>query len=77
MTESVCAAHYNGDTPSIIISLEKLDMRHIGSLSAFFMLAAAFSSYLFDVNPFNQPGVEAYKKEVRKNLEEQKIDFFL
>lgn len=77
VTESVCAAHYNGDTPSIIISLEKLDMRHIGSLSAFFMLAAAFSSYLFDVDPFNQPGVEAYKKEVRKNLEEQKIDFFL
>lgn len=74
VAESVCAAHYAGHTPSIIISLEKLDMKHIGSLSAFFMLAAVFSSYLFEVDPFNQPGVEAYKKEVRKNLGENKID---
>ena len=34
----------------------------------FFMLSAAFSSLLFDVNPFDQPGVEVYKKEVRDNL---------
>lgn len=77
VTESVCAAHYDGHTPSIIISLDKLDMKHIGSLSAFFMLAAAFSSYLFEVDPFNQPGVEAYKKEVRKNLRENEINLSL
>ncbi len=34
------------------------------------MLSAAFSGYLFGVNPFDQPGVEAYKSEVRKNLKE-------
>lgn len=68
VTESVCRAHYKGGTPSIIISMEQLDIKHIGSLSAFFMLAAAFSAYLFEVNPFDQPGVEAYKSEVKKNL---------
>ena len=34
----------------------------------FFMLSAAFSGYLFNINPFDQPGVEVYKKEVRENL---------
>ena len=33
------------------------------------MLSAAFSAYLFEVDPFNQPGVEAYKSEVKKRID--------
>lgn len=70
--KSVCKAHYQEKTPSIMITLEKLDLSHIGMLSAFLMLAASFSAYLFGVDPFNQPGVEKYKREVKKNLENLK-----
>lgn len=70
VTESVRTAHYNGNVPSIEITIEKLDEYNIGKIMYFFMLSAAYSSYLFEVNPFNQPGVEIYKKEVKKNLGE-------
>ena len=42
---------------------------NMGALCAFFMLSAAYSGYLFDVFPFDQPGVEVYKECVRKRLE--------
>lgn len=67
--ESVCTAHLRGKTPSIIISVDELNMKTVGSLSAFFMLAAAFSAYLFEVDPFNQPGVETYKDEIKKRIQ--------
>lgn len=66
--EAVCSAHYQENTPSIVISLDEVNMKSIGSLSAFFMLSAAFSAYLFEVDPFDQPGVEAYKNEVKKRI---------
>ena len=44
-------------------------MKNIGNLSAFLMLSAVFSSYLFEVNPFNQPGVETYKSEIKKRVQ--------
>lgn len=66
--ESVCAAHQKGNTPSILIVLNELNLKTIGELSAFFMLSAAFSAYLFDVNPFDQPGVEDYKNEIKKRF---------
>ncbi len=66
---SVCTAHKKGNTPSMIISLDKLSIENIGMLSMFFMLSAVFSSYLFGVNPYNQPGVEEYKKEIKTHID--------
>lgn len=66
--DSVRKAHYSGDVPSIGISLTSINEETIGEVMYFFMLGAAFSGYLFDINPFDQPGVEIYKKEVRENL---------
>ena len=57
-----------GNVPSIEIKLKKLNEDIIGSLMYFFMLGAAYSGFLFNIDPFNQPGVEVYKKEVRDNL---------
>lgn len=67
--DSVRKAHFSGDVPSILIEISKISEKNIGSLMYFFMLGAAFSGYLFSINPFDQPGVEVYKKEVRENLE--------
>lgn len=66
--ESVRKAHYSGDVASIGIKLPEVDEEIVGEVMYFFMLSAAFSGYLFDINPFDQPGVEVYKKEVRENL---------
>jgi len=66
--DSVQTAHYKGDVPSNLIIIDEINEYSIGELMYFFMLSAAFSSLLFEVNPFDQPGVEIYKKEVRENL---------
>lgn len=66
--DSVQKAHYTGNVPCNLITLEEVNEYNIGLMMHFFMLSAAFSSLLFDVNPFNQPGVEVYKQEVRDNL---------
>ena len=66
--DSVRKAHVSGEVPSIEIVLIEVNEEVIGKLMYFFMLGAAFSGYLFDINPFDQPGVEVYKKEVRENL---------
>ena len=66
--DSVIRAHYSGGVPCIEIELDELSIDNIGQLIYFFQLSAAFSSLLFDVDPFNQPGVEVYKKEVRESL---------
>ena len=66
--DSVRSAHKLGDVPSLEISLERVDEATIGQLMYFYMLGAAFSGFLFNIDPFNQPGVEVYKKEVRENL---------
>lgn len=54
-------AHSEGGVPNIVIEIEKLDCYHFGYLVYFFFKACAMSAYLLGVNPFNQPGVEAYK----------------
>ena len=46
----------------------ELNIQNVTSLMYFFMLSAAFSGYLFGVEPFDQPGVEVYKSEVRESL---------
>ena len=50
------------------IEIDELSSENIANLYYFFMLSAAFSGYLFDIEPFNQPGVEVYKQEVRDSL---------
>ncbi|MCQ2790185.1 MAG: glucose-6-phosphate isomerase [bacterium] len=50
--------------PNIVLEIEKLDEEHLGYLFYFFMKTCAMSAYLLKVNPFNQPGVEVYKKNM-------------
>ncbi len=57
-------AHTRGNVPNLLIEIEKLDEKNIGELLYFFEKACGISGYLLGVNPFNQPGVEAYKKEM-------------
>ncbi len=62
-------AHQDGLAPSIVLHLNRLDAEHLGHLLYFFELSCALSGYLIDVNPFDQPGVEAYKKNMFALLE--------
>ncbi len=60
-TIKVAEAHKN-HTPSNIICMDYLNEENVGELMYFFMVSAAIGAYLLDVNPFDQPGVEDYKK---------------
>ena len=63
--EGTLDAHENtGKVPNIVISISKMDAYNLGQLMYFFMRACAMSAYLNGVNPFNQPGVEVYKKNM-------------
>lgn len=62
-------AHSDGGVPSIVIELEKLDAYHLGYLMYFYELSCGISGYVLGVNPFDQPGVEAYKKNMFALLE--------
>ena len=66
--EGTIQAHVSGGVPNIILHLEKLDEETIGELIYFFELSCAVSGRLLGVNPFNQPGVEEYKKNMFKLL---------
>ena len=57
-------AHMDGGTPNIIIEIDQADAWHFGYLCYFFEKACGLSGYLLGVNPFDQPGVEAYKKNM-------------
>ena len=57
-------AHVSGGVPNIVINIDKLDEENFGALLYFFMMACGVSGYILKVNPFNQPGVEAYKKNM-------------
>ena len=65
----VRVAHIDGGVPNIRIVLPKLDAYYIGQLFYFFEKAVGISGYMLEVNPFNQPGVEAYKKNMFALLE--------
>ena len=67
--EGTMKAHVSGDVPNIVIELEKLDEENIGELVYFFEKACAMSGNILGINPFNQPGVEEYKKNMFKLLE--------
>ena len=66
--EGTIAAHVSGDVPNIKLSIEKLDEENLGELIYFFEKACAMSGMILGVNPFNQPGVEEYKKNMFKLL---------
>jgi len=57
-------AHIDGGVPQIEVGIEKIDARNLGELFYFFEFACGVSAYTLGVNPFNQPGVEAYKKNM-------------
>ena len=63
-------AHIDGGVPNIDIRIEQLDEYHLGQLFYFFEKVCGISAYVLGVNPFNQPGVEAYKKNMFKLLPE-------
>lgn len=57
-------AHTEGGVPNVILEVEKMDEEEFGYMVYFFEKACAISGYLLGVNPFNQPGVESYKKNM-------------
>ena len=67
--EGTIQAHITGQVPNILINIDKLDEVNIGELIYFFEKSCAVSGMILGVNPFNQPGVEEYKKNMFKLLE--------
>ena len=57
-------AHIDGGVPQMEVSVERLDEASLGALFYFFEFACGVSAYTLGINPFNQPGVEAYKKNM-------------
>lgn len=57
-------AHCDGGVPCLKVTMQHIDLYNVGELFYFFEFACAMSGYLIGVNPFNQPGVEAYKKNM-------------
>lgn len=57
-------AHVDGGVPNLVLEIEEMDTYHLGYLLYFFMFACGVSGYMLGVNPFNQPGVEDYKKNM-------------
>lgn len=62
-------AHIDGGVPNIRIEIPEISANNLGGLMYFFEIACGISGYMLDVNPFNQPGVEAYKKNMFALLE--------
>ena len=58
------AAQKDGGAPSMVLRMDKMDVRDFGELLYFFELSCGISGHVLGVNPFNQPGVEAYKKNM-------------
>ena len=57
-------AHTDGQVPNLLVTIPNMDAHSLGQLIYFFEIAVAISGYLNGVNPFDQPGVEAYKKNM-------------
>jgi len=81
--EGTVLAHTDGGVPNLVVTVPELSAYYFGNMVYFFEKACGISGYLLGVNPFDQPGVEAYKKnmfallgkpgyeEQRKKLEER------
>ena len=63
-SEGTLLAHTDGQVPNLIVNIPQLDEYNFGYLAYFFEKACSISGYLLGVNPFDQPGVEAYKKNM-------------
>ena len=75
--EGTVLAHTDGGVPNLVINVDKPDEENLGRLIYFFEKACAISGYMLGVNPFDQPGVESYKKNMfallgKPGYEEQK-----
>ena len=75
--EGTVLAHTDGGVPNLVINVDKPDEENLGRIIYFFEKACAISGYLLGVNPFDQPGVEGYKKNMfallgKPGYEEQK-----
>lgn len=66
--QGTCQAHVDGKVPNIRISIPEINEFYLGELIYFFELSCAISGYMLEVNPFDQPGVEAYKHNMFKLL---------
>ena len=67
--EGTIEAHVSGDVPNILISMKKLNEQNLGELIYFFEKSCAVSGMILGINPFNQPGVEEYKRNMFRLLE--------
>ena len=77
--EGTVLAHTDGGVPNLVINVDKPDEENLGRLIYFFEKACAVSGYMLGVNPFDQPGVESYKKNMfallgKPGYEEQKAE---
>ena len=77
--EGTLLAHTDGNVPNLVIEVDKADEENLGRLIYFFEKACAISGYILGVNPFNQPGVEDYKKNMfamlgKPGFEDRKAD---
>lgn len=75
--KGTCLAHVDGGVPNIMIEVDRLDEYNLGHLIYFFEFSCGVSGYLNGVNPFDQPGVESYKKNMfallgKKGYEEER-----
>lgn len=62
--EGVLLAHTDGDVPNLLVTIPEMDAYTLGYTMYFFEIACGISGYLNGINPFDQPGVEAYKKNM-------------
>ena len=67
--EGTIEAHVSGGVPNILVTIDELNEENVGELIYFFELACGVSGNILGVNPFNQPGVEEYKKNMFRLLE--------
>lgn len=72
VSQAVAAAHIKGDVPNVSVTVPKRDEEGFASLVCFFEMSCALSAYISGVNPFNQPGVEAYKSNMFRLLGREK-----
>ena len=77
--EGTVLAHTDGGVPNLVINVDKADEENLGRLIYFFEKACAISGYVLGVNPFDQPGVESYKKNMfallgKPGFEEKKAE---
>ena len=66
--DSTIEAHFSGNKENLVLEVLQMDAYHLGELFYFFMKACACSALLLKVNPFNQPGVEVYKANMKERF---------